>query len=119
MKRLRQAFARGIAFKVSVRLVPVRGRARVNLQRNADVEGGERSLLHHAPDKRKGCLDLFVCHFENELVVNLQKHPCAKPGFLESWLHADHGPAHDVRGRPLNGRVDGLTLNEGALGWVF
>jgi hypothetical protein len=58
----------------SMRLVPIVGRSRVDLERHRERDGREWRLFHYLLDHRKCAGDLVFRHFEDELVVNLQQH---------------------------------------------
>ncbi len=57
-------------------------------------------------------------HLEDQFVMHLQQHPALQTGLGKRRRHADHGPADDVGGRTLDGRIDGGALLEGALGRI-
>src|SRR6266852_500581 len=80
----------------SMRLVPIVRRARVDLQRQRQHDGGERSILHGVLHDRQRRSDLVVGYLEDQLVMHLQQHLRRELLFGQRILHPDHGAADDI-----------------------
>src|SRR5262249_18296616 len=97
-----------------VRLVPIGGRACIDLQRQRQVHRRERRVLHHLLHHGQGRGDLAVRHFEDQFVMHLQQHLRGQLLLGERVLDTDHGAADDVGRGALQARVDRGAFVEGA-----
>ena len=60
--------------EMSMRLIPIIRRSRIDLQRHRQQHGRERRVLHGVLHHRQRRRDFVVGHFEDQFVVHLQQH---------------------------------------------
>jgi hypothetical protein len=102
----------------SMRLIPIGGRFRIDLQRHGELQGWARCFFHHVTHDFDRRLYFRFRHFKDLFVMHLQKHACGQTSVFQRAIHAHHGTAYNISRRALNGRVDRGTFIKRALGWI-
>src|SRR5690242_7873977 len=73
-RQLLQSEQNNVTTGCSMRLVPVRRRARIDVQRNRERNRRQGRVLHHLLDHGQGLGNLAIRHLEDQFIMHLQQH---------------------------------------------
>ena len=99
-------------------LAPVAADADVDLQRDGETET-DSGLFHLGLGKMCGFVQVRFRSFEDQFVVDLENHFCARQLDFQAAADSDHRHFDKVRGGPLNGIVDRHAFAEASLRCVM